>query len=360
MENLPFECLLPDFILDAVESCGLPADGRILALNSYENRVYQVGIETSAVDQSDHLTNSHFLVVKFYRPGRWSDAQILEEHDFCQALVRQEIPVLAPLTFSDFSTHFPHLAFDELEHKPAESASLFYYKEMRFCLYLRQGGHAPELGDDDRLRQISRIIARIHAVGAEQPYRHRPTLNMASYVQEGVDLISQEYIPLELKSAYLKLVKALTQGIQDRYEMAGDCQLICTHTDCHLGNMLFCREEKIHFLDFDDSRMAPAVQDLWMLFSGDLAQRARQLMVILAAYREFYDFDMKELYLVEALQSMRILQYSGWLAKRWHDPAFPKSFPWFNTHTYWQGHIHLLQEQVTSLQVPAYRALTNQ
>jgi len=318
----PFYQLTPDTVIDAVESMGYLSDGRILALNSYENRVYQVGIE-----------DSEPLIAKFYRPLRWSDEQILEEHQFCFELAEQELPVVAPLT-------------------NAAGESLFHFNNYRFSLFPRRGGRAPELDDPDHLYQLGHTLGRIHLVGAVQPFVHRPALDIQTYGRDSVALISADFIPASLREAYTSLCADLLDGIEACFAAAGDVRLIRAHGDCHGGNILW-RDDMPNFVDFDDARMAPAIQDLWMLLTGDdRLQQQLQLAEVIACYNEFADFDPRELHLVEALRTLRMMHYSAWLARRWDDPAFPHNFTWFNTERYWGEHILQLREQLSALQQP--------
>ncbi|MEH6580038.1 MAG: serine/threonine protein kinase [Amphritea sp.] len=317
----PFETLTPSFIMDAVESLGYLCDGRIFGLNSYENRVYQVGIEEQEP-----------LIAKFYRPARWSREQILEEHQFSFELVEQELPVVAPLTNSD-------------------GESLFEYGNFMFALFTRKGGHGPELDNLDNLYILGRLMGRIHAVGATKPFIHRPTLDIESYGHKSVKLISGHFIPRELQTAYDTLSADLLERMDKIIEQTGDLNYIRVHGDCHGGNMLW-RDNAPHFVDFDDARMAPAIQDIWMLLSGDRQRQQQQLSEIVAGYNEFYDFQPKELQLAETLRTLRMMNYSAWLARRWEDPAFPHNFPWFNTVRYWSDHILELREQLSLLQEP--------
>jgi Ser/Thr protein kinase RdoA (MazF antagonist) len=318
----PFQALTPGFIMDAVESQGYLCDCRTLALNSYENRVYQIGIE-----------GENPLVAKFYRPGRWTDAQILEEHRFCFELTEHELPVVAPL---------------ENDH----GESLFHFGGFRFALYPRRGGHAPELDNLDNLLILGRLMGRIHGIGALRAFEARPRLDCRTFGHEAVALVSERYVPSEFKSHYDALTRDLLQGIEEIMARMEQVRFIRTHGDCHAGNILW-RDGGPHFVDFDDARMAPAVQDLWMMLSGDRAGKTAQLAEILEGYAEFNDFDPRELQLVEALRSLRILHFTAWLAQRWEDPAFPPSFPWFNTPRYWGDHILELREQIAALQEPS-------
>jgi Ser/Thr protein kinase RdoA (MazF antagonist) len=318
----PFQALTPGFIMDAVESQGYLCDCRTLALNSYENRVYQIGIE-----------GENPLVAKFYRPGRWTDAQILEEHRFCFELTEHELPVVAPL---------------ENDH----GESLFHFGGFRFALYPRRGGHAPELDNLDNLLILGRLMGRIHGIGALRAFEARPRLDCRTFGHEAVALVSERYVPSEFKSHYDALTRDLLQGIEEIMARMEQVRFIRTHGDCHAGNILW-RDGGPHFVDFDDARMAPAVQDLWMMLSGDRAGKTAQLAEILEGYAEFNDFDPRELQLVEALRSLRILHFTAWLAQRWEDPAFPPSLPWFNTPRYWGDHILELREQIAALQEPS-------
>ncbi|MBN3564790.1 serine/threonine protein kinase [Aliamphritea spongicola] len=318
----PFETLTPSFIMDAVESLGYLCDGRNLALNSYENRVYQVGIE----DQQP-------LIVKFYRPERWSREQILEEHSYSYELAEHELPVVAP-TRND------------------NGDSLFEYGPFMMSVFERKGGRGPELDDLDNLFTMGRLLGRMHLIGASKPYQHRPSINPQTFGHDSVELISNHFIPAELKPAYDSLTADLLPLIDKAFANAGDITPIRVHGDCHGGNLLW-RDDAPHFVDFDDSRMAPAIQDIWMLLSGDTDRQRRQLSEIVDGYNEFYDFHPRELALIEPLRTLRMMYYSAWLARRWEDPAFPHSFPWFNTVRYWSDHILELREQLAALQAPA-------
>ncbi len=321
----PYEALSPDLVLDAVESCGYLSDARVLALNSYENRVYQVGIEDGAP-----------LIAKFYRPNRWSDAQILEEHTFTQALQELEISVVPPIADETGNT---------LREFTRDETSF------RFALYPRQGGHAPNLDDYDQLLTLGRVLGRIHALGRARPFVERPTLSVQDFARASYDfLLENNFIPSSLRESYRSLGADLIRRLEDRFEQTRFTP-IRLHGDCHPGNILW-RSDAPHFVDFDDARSGPAVQDLWMLLSGEREQQSLQLAEILEGYREFCDFDLAELNLIEALRTLRIMHYSAWLARRWDDPAFPRHFPWFNTERYWGEHILELREQLAALYEP--------
>ena len=321
-DDLPYQDLTPDLILDAVETWGWRCDGRQFALNSYENRVYQVGVEDGTA-----------LVAKFYRPQRWSNEAILEEHSFAIELAAREIPVVAPLA-------------------TAGGATLHEHRGFRFALFPKRPGRAPELENPDTLRWLGRFLGRTHAVGALQPFRHRPALDVASFGEEPAQfVIEHEFVPADLETAYETIVDDSLQRVAQCYQRAGVVRNIRLHGDCHAGNILWT-DGGPHFVDLDDCRSGPAMQDLWMLVSGDRAAMSLQLGHVVAGYREFHDFNRSELALIEALRTLRMIHYAGWLARRWHDPAFPASFPWFNTQRYWQDQILGLREQCAAMDEP--------
>jgi len=316
----PYATLTPDCLLDALESVGLTPDGRLLALNSFENRVYQVGMDEGPP-----------LVVKFYRPGRWSAAAIQEEHDFTLDLAERELPVVAPLRLADGATLHRHAGF-------------------LFAAYPRRGGRMPEFDSPDTLEWMGRFIGRIHAVGALAPYYQRPTLDIASFGEQSRDFIlAGEWLPADLLPAWQSVVEQALAGVRHCYARAGQVAHLRLHGDCHAGNVLWT-DEGPHFVDFDDSRMGPAVQDLWMLLSGDHASMSRQMCDVLAGYEDFAEFGRRELHLIEALRTLRLLHHSAWLARRWDDPAFPAAFPWFDTPHYWQERILELREQIALME----------
>ena len=318
-----FSLLTPDCVLNALESLGLRCDGRMLALNSYENRVYQIGIEDGAP-----------LVAKFYRPNRWTDEAILEEHAFVEELVEREIPVVPALVFEGGKT-------------------LHHFDGFRFAVFTKHGGRAPELENRDTLEWMGRFLGRIHAIGALKPFLHRPTLNISSFgVEPYAYLLKHKFIPEDILAAYRSVVDQALEGVRHCYDRAGaKLKLIRLHGDCHAGNVLWTYDGP-HFVDFDDSRMGPAVQDLWMLLSGERADMVKQLSDVLAGYEDFHDFDPRELHLIEALRTLRLIHYAAWLAQRWDDPAFKQAFPWFNTQRYWQDRILELREQIALMQEP--------
>jgi Ser/Thr protein kinase RdoA (MazF antagonist) len=314
VDTHPYSRLTPDLVLDGVAAAGLRPDGRLLSLNSYENRVYQVGLEDGS-----------FIVAKFYRPGRWSDAQIDEEHAFAHELAGREIPVVAP-------THSLHFA------------------EFRIAIYPRRGGRTPELGDQKALEWIGRFIGRIHAVGAIKKFRTREALTPKTFGHEPrAFLLASHFIPADLLDAWKAVTEQALAGIDRSFKAAGAVRAIRLHGDCHAGNILWT-DDGPHFVDLDDARMGPCVQDLWMLLSGDRAAMSRQFRAVLAGYEEFADFDRRELLLLEALRTLRLIHYSAWIARRWDDPAFPAAFPWFNTQRYWQDRILELREQIALME----------
>ncbi len=320
--NESYAALDPDTILDAVESLGYLCNGQFLALNSYENRVYQVGIE-----------DDEPLIAKFYRPARWSDEAIIEEHHFTQALSDLEIPVVAPIADRNGTTLHSHNGY-------------------RFSLSLRRGGRSPELDDPDHLEQMGRFMARIHNMGAAYPFKYRPTLNIENF---GVDsyqyLLEKGFVPEGLTDAYRSLAEELIKRVRICYANAGDVGIIRLHGDMHPGNVLW-RDNGPHIVDFDDARMGPALQDIWMFLSGDRPYMTARLADFLNGYTEFREFDPKELHLLEALRTLRMMHYAAWIARRWSDPAFPQAFPWFNSGRYWDEHILALREQAALMDEP--------
>jgi Ser/Thr protein kinase RdoA (MazF antagonist) len=319
--NAPYAGLTPDVVLDAVDSVGNATDGRLLALNSYENRVYLV-----------YRDGAPPLVAKFYRPGRWSDEAIGEEHAFTQELAAAEIPVIAPLAPGGETLH-RHAGF-------------------RFAVYPKAGGRAPELDRQETLEWMGRFIARLHAVGGVRAFRHRPAIDLESFgLAPRAWLLEHAAIPADLKPSWEAVTALALAGARDCYARAGAVASLRLHGDCHAGNVLWT-DDGPHFVDFDDARSGPAIQDLWMLLSGSREEMTRQLAVVLRGYEDFRELDPRELHLVEALRTLRLVHYSAWLGQRWDDPAFPAAFPWFNTQRYWQDRILELREQVALMEEP--------
>lgn len=316
----PFATLSPDLVLDAVESLGYLSDARVLALNSYENRVYQVGIEGETP-----------LIAKFYRPARWSDAAIREEHAFSLELAEHEIPVVAPLL--------------------RDGESLFEHAGFRFALFPRRGGHAPEPGNLDQLYRLGQLLGRLHGVGASRPFQHRETMTVENFGHQSLAcVLDSGFLPASLRPAYESVARDLLARL-DALFASVRYTAIRLHGDCHPGNLLY-RDEAFHMVDLDDCRMGPAMQDLWMMLAGERQERLGQLSELMEGYQEFHDFDRRELALIEGLRSLRLLHYSAWLARRWDDPAFPMSFPWFANERYWGDQILALREQLAALDEP--------
>ncbi|MEY4979597.1 MAG: hypothetical protein RLZZ352_1867 [Pseudomonadota bacterium] len=335
----PFSMLTPDVVQDALASLGLWGDGRLSALNSFENRVYQVHLEAPWVA-------CDAVVVKFYRPGRWSEAQIAEEHALAAELMDAEVPVVAPLVI--------------------HGATLHHFGGFAFAVSPRRGGRRPELDDWAVLEWVGRLLARLHNVGAARPFVARPALDVATFAHEPRDwLLQHRMVAPEVQTAWaaalaeaLALIQAHPVLQAGAASHAGDhdggVQRLRLHGDCHPGNILWTPEGQPgagpHFVDLDDARSGPAVQDLWMLLSGDRAQQTQQLSALLDGYEQCRPFDRRELALIEPLRTLRLVHYSAWLARRWDDPAFPINFPWFGSRDYWQGQVDMLHEQIDAMQ----------
>lgn len=319
--NASFFSLTPECLLNAIESLGIRCDGRLLQLNSYENRVYQVWLEDGTQ-----------RIAKFYRPGNWSDEAILEEHDYTLELAGQEIPVVPPLLF--------------------EGQTLHHWENHRFALFVKQGGRPPELEQSQTLEWIGRFLGRIHGIGANSEYRVRPALDVQSFGMASRDfIVSGDWLPEDVRSAWVSVADQALEGVNLAYQRAGKVQALRLHGDCHPGNLLWT-DGGPHFVDFDDSRTGPAIQDLWMLLSGNDMDARNQLGALLRGYEMFREFDDRELHLVEALRTLRLIHYSAWIARRWDDPAFNIAFPWFGANRYWQDRILELREQVALMQEP--------
>ncbi len=314
----PYARLTPDVIVAAVESQGIVCDRRILALNSYENRVYQVGVEQGAP-----------LIAKFYRPARWSTGAILEEHRFARELAEAEIPVIAPIE--------------------RDGQTLHEFEGFRFALYTRHGGRWPELGNRHEREWMGRFIGRIHMIGKRQRFEHRPRLDVEQMGATSRDyLLDAQWLPEHVEEAYASLTDDLLERIRDCFARVEPLRMLRLHGDCHPGNVLWT-DDGPHFVDFDDCLMGPALQDLWMLLSGNRAEMSEQLAHLLEGYAQFSDFDSSELWLLESLRTLRMIHYAAWLARRWDDPAFPNAFPWFAEPRYWENHILQLREQLDAI-----------
>lgn len=326
MTNHPYDRLNPDLIIDAVESVGFRSDVRLLALNSYENRVYQVGIEDSTP-----------LIAKFYRPDRWTEAQIMEEHQFSLELQDAEISVVAPMV-------------DE------HGATLHTYEGFQFALFRRRGGYPPELDNLDNMLVLGRTLGRIHGVGRASHFKERQAITVQRMLSDSRELLIDGFIPRGLLPAYESLTADLLKIVTSVYSEVEAEDEIRIHGDCHVGNILW-RDETAHFVDFDDCCTAPAIQDLWMFLNGERHERQLQLSELVEGYSEFCDFDPRQIRWIESLRTMRLIHYAAWLARRWEDPAFPRSFTWFNTERYWADHILELREQMSALQEEPLRLL---
>ena len=322
----PYQALTPSVVLDALSALGLPVDGRLSALSSYENRVYQV-----------HLDDDSTVVTKFYRPGRWSEAQIREEHAFTDELMAEDIPVVGPLTLNGMRLHEARIVNDGMDGH--------FWFSVSPC----RGGRAPELDDPEVLMWIGRLMARMHLVGERHAFEHRPTLNLHTFGEASRDLLMHEnWVPPEVAQQWLSLCNQTLELV--RQKMPAQVRTLRLHGDCHPGNILWTPqgmpEAGPHFVDLDDARMGPAVQDLWMLLHGDEQERRQKLFTVLEGYESMRPFDMQEVQWIEPLRSLRIIHYSAWLASRQDDPAFPMHFPWFGTADYWRGQCDTLREQI--------------
>ena len=319
MNEHPYDRLTPDAVISAVESAGYRCDARLLALNSYENRVYQVGIEDEVP-----------LVAKFYRPQRWTEAQIREEHSFSFELRDADISVVAPLV-------------------DAHGDSLHCYDDFLFALFTRRGGYPPELDNPDNLIVLGRTLGRIHSVGRAKAFEYRPTMTVQRMLADSREFLLAHFIPTSLEPAYSSLTADLLAIVTDVFGEVPQKSMIRVHGDCHVGNILW-RDDCAHFVDLDDCCMAPAMQDLWMFLSGERHDKQLQLSELIEGYSEFCDFEPRQLRWLESLRTMRLVHYAAWLGRRWQDPAFPRRFTWFNTERYWAEHILELREQMSALQ----------
>jgi len=326
----PYQVLTPSVVLDALSGLGLAVDGRLSALSSYENRVYLA-----------HLDDDTSVVAKFYRPGRWSEAQIREEHSFTAELVAEDIPVVGPLVLNSMSLHEARVVHDGVDG------------HFWFSVSPRRGGRAPELDDPEVLMWIGRLMARMHLVGERHAFSVRPVLNLHTFGEQSREqLVSQQQIAEEVQQQWLSLCDQALALVKQ--QMPQDLKVLRLHGDCHPGNILWTPESMPepgpHFVDMDDARTGPAVQDLWMLVHGDIAERRQRMEIVLEGYESVRGFDRRELQCIEPLRTLRIIHYSAWLAGRQDDPAFPLHFPWFGTSDYWRGQCDTLREQIEAMQ----------
>lgn len=320
--DAPYSGLFPEIVLDAIEAVGHRCDGRVLALNSYENRVFQIGLEEGEP-----------VVAKFYRPDRWTDAAIREEHAFAGELAAQEIPVVAPLRRDGISLHV-HNGF-------------------RYAIFPRRGGRWPELGVSDDREWVGRFLGRIHAVGRAGRFQDRARLSVEDLGRRSRDFVLEgDWMPDYLATKYADLTDELLDEVEARTAHWGGAALGRILGDCHRGNILWT-DLGPHFVDLDDCLTGPAIQDLWMLLAGGEQEMRSELRDLLKGYEQFLPFDRSEFVLIEPLRALRMIHYSAWLARRWHDPAFPLAFPWFAEPRYWEQHYRALEDQLAAVVGPA-------
>ena len=323
----PYEALTPDVVLDALASVGLYGDGRLMALSSYENRVYQIHLE-------DEFEGAAIVVAKFYRPQRWTDAQIAEEHAFAAELQQAEVPAVAPLA--------------------PQGSTLHHFGGFPFSVSPRRGGRGPELDDAEVLEWIGRYLARLHIVGGKKRFEVRPPLDVATFGEEPRDwLLAHDAVPLDVQGEWTRACETALGQIRAAFANAKEAGVrmdLRLHGDCHPGNILWTPSAGPHFVDLDDARSGPAVQDLWMLLSGERHQRQKQLGALVDGYEQMREFDRSELALIEPLRTLRLIHYSAWLARRWEDPTFPITFPWFGSSDYWRGQVDMLAEQMEAME----------
>jgi Ser/Thr protein kinase RdoA (MazF antagonist) len=358
-DRAPYARLTPHQMLDALAAAGFPVTGGLLQLNSYENRVVQAALEGGTA-----------VVAKFYRPRRWTDAQILEEHDFARELAEEDLPVAAPLALSataapaaggqlSLSGAPPTLGHwqpaPDGDDAPAGVAPVY-----RFGAAPRRAGRAPELENPHTLAWLGRLLGRLHQVGARRPFTHRRVLDCDTYGTQARERIARGGLLTDAQSAaWLATADRAIDAARRAFDAAGAPRALRLHGDCHPGNILWREEGEDAgplFVDLDDACMGPAVQDLWMLLSGDRDAMQGQLSHVLGGYRAFMDFDPAELGLIEPLRALRMIHHSAWIAERWDDPAFPAAFPWFGTPAYWDQQTTQLGEQLEQMALPPLRA----
>ena len=321
----PYDALTPDCVIDCLEQVGLRCDLRLLALNSYENRVYQVGIEDGTP-----------VIAKFYRAGRWHDEQILEEHQFAQELTDHDISVVAPELISGDTLH--------------------HHADQRFSIFKRRGGYPPELDNLDHLYRLGQTLGRIHRIGSVTPFKHRLSLDIDRMAGASRGYLEADVVPKDLQAAYGSVARDCEIAARELLAPMRPTDFLRLHGDCHTGNILW-RDDTPHFVDLDDCINGPAIQDIWMFLNGETHQREQQLGEFVAGYEEFHDFDPRQLRWIEALRTLRIMHHAHWLARRWDDPAFPKGFPWFGQPRFWSDHILELREQLAAMNEPTLRLL---
>jgi Ser/Thr protein kinase RdoA (MazF antagonist) len=320
-----FYALTPEHVLSAVENLGFKTTGRVLQLNSMENRVYEVEIE---LEEDSQNPSEHFKIIKFYRPGRWNQEQILEEHEFLFDLIDQEIPVIAPLKF--------------------EARSLFKNEDgLWYTLFPKKGGRLADEWNDDLLEQMGRLLARLHNVGNIKIAHHRLRLDISTYGLSNLDfLLKKNIIPLEYAKSYEQTVTQICQLSSPLFQ---NIHYQRVHGDCHHGNTLV-GGHGIFLIDFDDMVIAPSVQDIWMVIPGNDDYARRQRTILLEAYQTMKDFDWRELKLIESLRALRMVHFTSWIAHRYHDESFKRAFPDFGSSQYWEKELYYLKEQITNIQ----------
>ena len=316
----PFTGLAPEVVLDAAASVGLDVDGRLFALNSYENRVYQLGSPGGA------------LVLKFYRPGRWTDAQIGEEHALTAELAAAELPVAAPVN--------------------VDGSTLFHFGGFRFAAFPWMRGRSPELDAPEARQILGRALARIHQIGALQPFQFRAKISVERLgVEARRQVLTEDLLPERLVDRYAQISEVLIERVREVFAEVGQVREVRIHGDCHLGNLLWNEQGPV-FVDLDDCAMGPRVQDLWMVLSGSPSDQQRQWAELAEGYQQFADFNFRELRLIEPLRTLRMLHHAAWVSHRWNDPAFPRAFPWFGEERYWEGYLGDLRDQMAAIEDP--------
>lgn len=331
MHSHHYAGLTPDVVLGAAESAGLITDGRLLALNSYENRVYRIGLEEPLSDAAPG-TIAGYVVAKFYRKGRWSDAQIAEEHAYVLELAQAELPVAAPLRI--------------------DGATLHRHAGYRFALFECRPGGSPELDPPGARQLLGRTLGRMHALGARRPFRHREAVaHWRHGARAREQVLALGIVPPPLDARYAEVSALLVDAIAACHDLAGPTRTLRLHGDCHPGNILWQPSGPV-FVDFDDSLTGPAVQDLWMFVAGSPDQMRGEWSLLLEGYEQFAHLDDSQALLMEALRATRMLNHAAWIAQRWDDPAFPLAFPWFGEPRYWERHVDELREQLPALDDP--------